>query len=99
MDISWFIGESLAIRSLQCQRCALLIVNTQRDAVVVAELELGHVAVEVLLAAMLVIALHAALEDREEAFDGVCVDRRILGIDVLAAGVVDAAVARESRDT
>jgi hypothetical protein len=35
--------------------------------------------VKVLLAAVLIDALHAAFEDREVAFDGVGMDRRIVG--------------------
>ena len=36
--------------------------------------ELGHVAVEVLRGAVLIDALHSALEDGEEAFNGIGVD-------------------------
>ena len=43
-------------------------------AVVVAELELGRIAVQVALGAMLIDALHAPLEDAEIALDGVGVD-------------------------
>jgi len=49
----------------------LLILDSIGRTVVVAELELGHIAVQVALATMLVHALHAALEDREVAFDRV----------------------------
>lgn len=52
------------------------------------EIELGKIAVKVLLAAVLVRALHAALEDAEIAFDRVSVDRRIVITDVLASFVV-----------
>ena len=50
---------------------AFLVADPVGDAVVTAELELGQVAVKVLLTAMLVDALPPALEDREIAFDGV----------------------------
>jgi hypothetical protein len=40
----------------------------------VAEIELSNVAVRVLLAAMLIDALHATLEHRVEAFNGIRVD-------------------------
>ena len=38
------------------------------DAMVVAEIEFGQIAMQMLLVAMLVHATHSALEDREEAF-------------------------------
>lgn len=41
---------------------------------VVPEIELGHVAMQVLLAAMLIDALHAALEDAVEAFNRIGMD-------------------------
>lgn len=50
------------------------VVHVQRRAVVVTELVLRQIAVQVLLAAVLVHALHAALEDAEVALDGVRVD-------------------------
>ena len=59
--------------------------EAQLDPMVVAEIELGEVAVEVLLAAVLVDAAHAALEDREHALDGVGVDD---APDVLAGRVL-----------
>ncbi len=65
----------------------LAIIEAVGGARVVAELELGKVAVQVLLATMLVHAAHTALEDRERAFDGVRVDRAIIRIDVGVAAV------------
>jgi hypothetical protein len=44
----------------------VLIVNAKRNAVAVAEIKLRQIAVQMLLSAMLVDALHAALEDRIE---------------------------------
>jgi hypothetical protein len=44
-----------------------------RNAIAVAKLELRKIAVQVLLAAMLINALHAALEDAEIAFHRVAV--------------------------
>src|SRR3954471_16617710 len=69
------IRQPLALHAEKGCLGALAIVHTQRDAVVVAELELGHVAVQVLLVAVLVDALHPALEDREVALDRGGVDR------------------------
>ena len=55
--------------------------DAKRNAVAVAKIELGEIAVQVLLAAMLVDALHPAFEDREEALDGVGRgDAAILGL-------------------
>ena len=46
-------------------------VNPELDAIRIAEIEFGKVAVKVLFAAVLVDANHAALEDREIAFGAV----------------------------
>jgi hypothetical protein len=54
---------------------------------IIPELELRQIPVQMLLAAMLIDALHAALENGEGALDGVRVDRAILIIDLLAATV------------
>jgi hypothetical protein len=64
------IGQSLAARTLDRASGALGIVNSELDAVRVAEIELSEVAVKVSLAAMLIDARHTALENAEEAFDG-----------------------------
>src|SRR5690348_8791435 len=53
---------------------------------VIAEVEFSKVAVQMLLAAMLIDALHAALEDRKEAFDRV---RMHKAATVFTASVVD----------
>ena len=45
--------------------------RSSRAGAVVPEIELGRVAVQMLLAAVVVDAPHAALEDREKAFDRV----------------------------
>ncbi len=45
------------------------ILYVQSDAVVLTEVEFRHVAVQILLFAMLVHAAYAALENREVAFD------------------------------
>ena len=61
--------EALADNTRQrCNRVVGVIV-AEGGAVAVAELELSEVAVQMLLAAMLVDALHAALEDQEIAFN------------------------------
>src|SRR5687767_9934226 len=66
-----FIAEPLALAAHDRARGALLIGDTKRLAGVVPQVEFGNVAVQMMLAALLVHALHAALEHREEAFDGV----------------------------
>jgi len=47
-----------------------LILDAKPGTVSIAEIELGQIAVQVLLAAMLVDALHAAFEDRVIALNG-----------------------------
>src|SRR5205807_5636975 len=69
---------------------ALLVIETERGAGVVAEIKFGRVAVQVPLMAMLVNADHAALEHREEALNGIGVCG---SADVLILTVVDAFVA------
>lgn len=53
--------------------------------IVVAEVELGKVAVQVLLSAVLIDTLHAPLEGAEEALNGVGMD---LAANILLSGVV-----------
>lgn len=57
------IGQPLAYRATDRAIGALAVVNPELGAVAVAEIELCQIAVQVLLGAMLVDALHAALED------------------------------------
>src|SRR6185437_7506173 len=61
----------------------------------IAEIELVEVALQVLLAAALVDAFHAALEDRKEALDRIRVDVGIVALNVLARAVRGLAVALE----
>ncbi len=68
------IGKPLAFDARHSAVSALSIVHAKCNAVAVPEVELGKVAVKVLLPAMLIDALHSALEDREVAFDGVRMD-------------------------
>jgi hypothetical protein len=60
-----FIGEPLALGALHSNGGSLRIVDAEPKAVGIPKVELGQVAVQVLLAAVLVHAFHAALEDRE----------------------------------
>jgi hypothetical protein len=76
------IGEPLAFHALQKTLCAVLIVYAKRDAVVIAEVEFSKVAVQVIVSAVLIDALHAALEDRKETFDGIGVDTAVGKLNV-----------------
>lgn len=75
---------------------ALSVVDFESDTVVVAEVELSKVAVQVLLAAVLIDALHAALEDREVALDGARVN---VATDVLTLAVLKMPCSANSRPT
>lgn len=57
------IGQTLSSRPLNRFVCPVLIVNAKRNAVAVAEVEFRQVAVQMLLRAVLINALHAALEN------------------------------------
>jgi hypothetical protein len=63
------VGEALSADVLQHGFRALLVIDAERNAVVVAELEFGEIALQVILRALPIHALHAALEDREEVGD------------------------------
>src|SRR4051812_18942571 len=92
-DVSWFIGEPLALHAEKGRIGTYAVIYTERDAVVIAELELGQIAVQMLLIATLVDALHATLEQAEVTFNSVGVDRSVLKRDVLTDAVVDSVVA------
>ena len=68
------VCEPLAFRALHGRESPVLIVEAERDPVVVAELVFRKVAVQVLLSAVLVKAFHSALENGEYAFDRVAVN-------------------------
>ena len=56
------IGEAFAYDPFHGPRGTLNVVYAKPDAIAIAEIELREIAVQMLLAAMLVDALHAALE-------------------------------------
>src|SRR5687768_4191972 len=60
------IGEALTADALKHEVGALRIVDAKLNAIAVAEIELDRIAMQMLLPAMLIDALHAALKDREE---------------------------------
>ena len=81
------IGDALAADARQGASGSAAIVNAVRNTVAIAELKLGEAAMQVLLAAMLIHALHAVLEDGECSLDRVRVDSAIGRVDVLADAV------------
>jgi len=81
------IREAFAFDALEGDHGTHVVIDAEADAVVVAEIELREITVQMVLAAMLIDALHAALEDGEVAFDGVGVD---IATDILISAVVDA---------
>ena len=70
-------------------------VNAVRDAVGITEIELRCLTVQMLLAAMLVDALHATLEDTVEAFDRVSVNLWFFALNILAGAVRGKVIARK----
>ena len=94
------IGQPLADDALHGAGGALHVIYAEPNAIAIAEIELRQIAVQMLLAAMLVDALHAALEDRVVAFDGVGADDDRSAssyADVFLVAVLDGLVARETR--
>lgn len=85
------IGEALAFDLFEDVARALLVVDAEADAVVVAEIEFRDVAVRMVLAAVLIDALHSALEDREVASDRVGVD---IAAHILVLAVLDRIMGR-----
>jgi hypothetical protein len=69
------IGQTSADGAHQRKLCSLHVLDAQCGTIAVTEIELGKIAVQVLLAAMLVNAFHAALEDAVEALNRIRVDR------------------------
>src|SRR5689334_22152101 len=86
------IGQPLALGALDRLLGALAVFDAECLAHVVAELEFGQIAVQVLLAAVLIDALHPALENREVSLDGVRVLLGIVETDILAGRMVHRAV-------
>ncbi len=65
------IGEPLADDTHKGALGTLHVIYAKPNAVAIAEIEFAQIAVQMALAAMLVNALHAALEDRVIALKGV----------------------------
>lgn len=89
------ISQALTNDTLQSFNRPGLVIKAVLGARVIAELKFRQIAVQMLFAAMLIYATHAALEDRECAFNGVGVDGAVTVIDVLACAVQGGAMLRE----
>lgn len=92
---SRLIGQPLAFHALQKVIGALYVIDAKRDAIVIAKVELGEIAVQVIMRAMLIHTFHATLENREETFDGVGMDAAVIDADILTGTVVDHGMASE----
>ena len=90
---SCFVGESLALCTDEHAIGAHLIIDTERDPVVVPEIKLGRIAMQVRLADVEVTAVDAALEDRKEVLDRVGVPES--GPNIFLGGMIDGPVAGE----
>src|SRR4051812_4199719 len=73
-DVRCLIGEPLPDDAPQCVERPRRIIHAELHSVVLPEIELRHVAVQVLRLAVLIDTLHAALEHAVEAFNRVRVD-------------------------
>src|SRR5580704_16187737 len=90
------IGEPLALGALDRIDGALHVVDSEADAIGIAEVEFGEVAMQMTAGAMLVNAGHAALEDAEIAFDSVGSDHLTSFVASVFLGiVVDGVMGRE----
>ena len=78
--------KALAHGTFQDQSRAVAFVEADCDAMAVAEIEFRQIAVQVLFGAVLINALHAALEDPIVAFDRVGMGD---SADILIGAVVD----------
>src|ERR1700687_1328170 len=74
------IGQSLADSALNRAGGTLNIIYAEPNAVAISEIEFRKITVQMLLGAMLIDALHAALENRVVAFDRVGGDIVLLTI-------------------
>lgn len=97
MLISGSIGQPFASDAFQCATRAHFIAHAKRNAIAVPKVELGQIAVQVLLSTVLINALHAALEDRVVALDCVRVNRSVtFATHVFIVLVANAVVARNA---
>lgn len=93
--VSPSVCEALTSHALKRNLTPPNIINTIRDSIVVTEIKFCSVAVKVLLAAVLVDALHAAFKDAVKALNGIGVDLWLLAPRVFAFAVGGEVVARK----
>jgi len=74
------ISQPLADDAFQSDIGACSIIYAEFDAIGISEIKFTKIAMQMLLAAMLIDALHAALKDGEIAFDSVGVDHIWLSV-------------------
>jgi hypothetical protein len=89
--VRYAIRETFALDAFEGLRRTFPVLNADCRTIRIAKVELSKVAVQVLLAAMLVHALHAAFENRVIALDGVRIDfpaSLAVGVAVFLARVV-----------
>jgi len=67
--VSLMVGQPLAFDALDRGFGAVDVADAERHAMVVTEIKFREIPMQVLLSAVLIHALHPALEDREIAFD------------------------------
>lgn len=91
------ICQALPADALEGLGRALVIINAQRNAVIGPEIKLSQIALQVLFAAMLVGANHAALKDREKALQRVGMDFAVLALADIFLVVVNALMGRDGQ--
>jgi hypothetical protein len=89
------ISEPLPNNTTKRRLSATHVVDAQRHPVIVAEIEFRQIPVQVLLAGVLVNALHSTLEDAEIALNRVGVDRAVIRVNVFLLAVAHDAMPRE----
>ena len=95
--MSCLIRQTLAGRAFDRDGLALHVVDAKLGARVLAEIELGQIAVQMLFAAVLINTDHAALKDAVISLDGVGIYFVSIpvGVALLAAMMVNRSVLRE----
>lgn len=82
------ICQPFTLNTTQRNHYALKIIHAIANTVVISEVEFGHIAVKVLLGAVLVDATHTALEHAEIALNRLCMYHWVLEVHILTLGVV-----------
>ena len=93
--MSRLIGEPLTYNTSKELVGPFSIVNAPGDALAIAEIKFGQIAVKVAFLAMLIYALHTTFEDGEKAFYGIGMNGGIGKRDILASAMTNAAMLRE----